>query len=343
MSDVNKSSIEKEPVITNKVSCEPVILDENTCTLKSIPTCPSISNVPSSPVTEICAIAQNDTACMITAPQTSELEISLQGKEARLEEVAGVAKSTGPGGREESDEKVNARLSDAKQELDSKSESVQIEDDEGQLNVCESEINDGKCIDDAWKNEMLSGTELGKIYHRQKLKNSPRLNKMFEEFQLLKHVSHGIVLFTPLFLLIFLILLCCLFKKYPACPQFCCGFFDAIGKCLTGALDKCKGPAQARQNVTLPATCQPNLNLSLPANSQYMEQEISSPPKITESSSCFSYDTPIQRSGASSDDREAELDNIHNDQKISRDKHQLDKNMQKADRAFSRLGRKLKK
>ena len=164
-----------------------------------------------------------------------------------------------------------------------------------------------------------------------------------KDFQPLKHVSHGIVLFTPLFLLLFLILLCCLVKKYPACPQFCCGFFDAIGKCLTGALDKCKGPAQARQNVTLPATCQPNLNLSLPANSQYMEQEISSPPKITESSSCFSYDTPIQRSGASSDDREAELDNIHNDQKISRDKHQLDKNMQKADRAFSRLGRKLKK
>ena len=187
MSDVNKSSIEKEPVITNKVSCEPVILDENTCTLKSIPTCPSISNVPSSPVTEICAIAQNDTACMITAPQTSELEISLQGKEARLEEVAGIAKSTGPGGREESDEEVGARLSDAKQELDSKSESVQIEDDEGQLNVCESEINDGKCIDDAWKNEMLSGTELGKIYHRQKLKNSPRLNKMFERQYRLQH------------------------------------------------------------------------------------------------------------------------------------------------------------
>ena len=72
------------------------------------------------------------------------------------------------------------RLSDANIELKLQNDKLMKENDEGQVNVCESEIESNKCIDDAWKDELLSGTELGKIYHRQKLKNSPRLNKMFE-------------------------------------------------------------------------------------------------------------------------------------------------------------------
>ena len=162
-----------------------------------------------------------------------------------------------------------------------------------------------------------------------------------KNFQPLKHVSHGVVLFTPMFLLIFLILLCCLFKKYPACPQLCCGFFGNIGNCMSGILDKCK--SQSIQNETLSATFKPEVGFCPPANSNYMNQEISSAPEVAENPLSSNFNSPSQKGGFSGNDTEAELNNLHNDLKLSRDKHQLDKNMQKADRAFSRLGRKSNK
>ena len=179
MSDVNKSSV-KEPVITNQFSCSNVILNENTCTLNSELTCPSNIDVPSSPVSEICTNAQVDTTRTVTASQTSELDIAMQSNKASPEDVAKFAISGGPSIQEEAGVKEIGRLSDANIELKLQNDKLMGKNDEGQVNVCESEIESNKCIDDAWKDELLSGTELGKIYHRQKLKNSPRLNKMFE-------------------------------------------------------------------------------------------------------------------------------------------------------------------
>ena len=179
MSDVNKSSV-KEPVITNQFSCSNVILNENTCTLNSELTCPSNIDVPSSPISEICTNAQVGTARTVTAVQTSELDIAMQSNKASPEDVAKFAISGGPSIQKEAGVKETGRLSDANIGLKLQNDKLMKENDEGQVNVCESEIESNKCIDDAWKDELLSGTELGKIYHRQKLKNSPRLNKMFE-------------------------------------------------------------------------------------------------------------------------------------------------------------------